>query len=66
MSNCAGRRFDPAQSTRAKACLFTTPYWDFLLHHQTALTKNPRSVMQVPNLKRLRPEQETAFGKQAK
>jgi deoxyribodipyrimidine photolyase-related protein len=66
MSNCAGRRFDPAQSTRAKACLFTTPYWDFLLHHQTALTKNPRSVMQVRNLKRLTPRARDSVRKQAK
>ena len=52
MSNyCAGLRFDTAQSSRAKACPFTKLYWDFLLRHETALTKNPRSVMQVRNLK---------------
>jgi deoxyribodipyrimidine photolyase-related protein len=54
MSNyCAGCRYDPAQRTGAKACPFTTFYWDFLLRHEGRLAKNPRVVMQVRNAARL-------------
>jgi len=54
MSNyCTGCRFDPAERTGPRACPFTTLYWDFLIQHETSLSKNPRIVMQVRNLKRL-------------
>lgn len=54
MSNyCAGCRFDPAQSTGATACPFTTLYWDFLLRHEGRLAKNQRMTMQLRNLLRL-------------
>lgn len=54
MSNyCAGCRFDPAQSTGATACPFTTLYWDFLLRHEELLAKNQRMKMQLKNLQRL-------------
>lgn len=54
MSNyCSGCRFDPAQSTGASACPFTTLYWDFLLRHESALRLNPRMSMQLKNLARL-------------
>ena len=56
----------PPQSSRAKACPFTTLYWDFLLRHETALTKNPRSVCKCASTTRLTPEQKTAIVEQAK
>jgi len=54
MSNyCSGCRYNPAESTGAKACPFTTLYWDFLLQHEDTLRKNQRMAMQVRNLGRL-------------
>jgi deoxyribodipyrimidine photolyase-related protein len=31
----------------------TTLYWNFLIQHQTVLSKNPRMAMQLKNLARL-------------
>ena len=54
MSNhCKGCKYDPALSTGATACPFTTLYWDFLNRHETLLKKNPRMAMQLKNLGRL-------------
>lgn len=54
MSNhCKGCRYDPALSTGASACPYTTLYWDFLIRHETLLKKNPRMAMQLKNLARL-------------
>ena len=54
MSNhCKGCKFDPALSTGASACPFTTLYWDFLIRHEPMLKKNPRMAMQLKNLARL-------------
>jgi deoxyribodipyrimidine photolyase-related protein len=54
MSNhCKGCRFDPALSTGATACPYTTLYWDFLMRHEVLLKKNPRMAMQLKNLARL-------------
>ncbi len=58
---CTGCRFDPAERTGPRACPFTTLYWDFLLQHEPSLTKNPRIVMQVRNLKRLTAEEKEAI-----
>ena len=66
MSNhCQGCRYDPAQSTGERACPITTLYWDFLLRHADTLSKNPRMVMQVNNLKRLPPAQREGIAAQA-
>ena len=54
MSNhCKGCRYDPAQSTGATACPYTTLYWDFLIRHESLLKKNVRMALQLKNLARL-------------
>jgi deoxyribodipyrimidine photolyase-related protein len=66
MSNhCKGCKFDPAQSTGAQACPFTTLYWEFLMHHEPLLKKNPRMAMQLKNLARLEPPTREAISAQA-
>jgi deoxyribodipyrimidine photolyase-related protein len=66
MSNyCAGCRFDPAQATGARACPFTTLYWDFLDRHRPLLAANQRMALQVKNLARLPVAQLTAIRAQA-
>jgi deoxyribodipyrimidine photolyase-related protein len=64
-NHCAGCRYDPALSTGAKACPFTTLYWDFLLRHEKRLAANPRMVMQVRNLGRLDAAARAAIAAQA-
>jgi deoxyribodipyrimidine photolyase-related protein len=66
MSNyCSGCRYNPAESTGADACPFTTLYWDFLLRHESLLRGNPRMGMQVRNLDRLVPAKKAAIQIQA-
>jgi deoxyribodipyrimidine photolyase-related protein len=66
MSNhCGGCRYDPARSTGAKACPFTTLYWDFLARHEARLRANPRMAMQLRNLARLDAEARAAIEAQA-
>jgi deoxyribodipyrimidine photolyase-related protein len=66
MSNhCKGCRYDPARSTGARACPFTTLYWDFLARHETRLRSNPRMAMQLRNLARLDGEARRAIADQA-
>ncbi len=67
MSNyCKGCQFKPDQSHGQDACPFTTLYWDFLMHHESSMSKNPRMVMQVRNLKRMSDETKAAIQAQAK
>jgi deoxyribodipyrimidine photolyase-related protein len=66
MSNyCQACRFNPAESTGDTACPFTTLYWDYLDRHAEGLSKNPRMVMQLKNLKRLSSDQLEAIRAQA-
>ena len=66
MSNyCSGCRYDPAKSTGANACPFTTLYWDFLMRHEDRLKQNQRMSMQVRNLNRLTEGDKTAIREQA-
>jgi deoxyribodipyrimidine photolyase-related protein len=66
MSNyCRGCRYDPAVSTGAKACPFTTLYWDFLIRHQAMLEHLPRMTMQLKNLARLDEHAREAISLQA-
>ncbi|MCU0702745.1 MAG: cryptochrome/photolyase family protein [Fimbriiglobus sp.] len=62
MSNyCTGCRYDPAKSTGERACPFTTLYWDFLMRHEALLAANPRTVMQVRNLNRMKTDEKKAI-----
>jgi deoxyribodipyrimidine photolyase-related protein len=66
MSNyCADCRFNPAKSTGADACPFTTLYWDFLIQHQHTLSGNARMGMQLKNLARLSEAERSAISQQA-
>ena len=66
MSNhCKGCRFNPALSTGASACPFTTLYWDYLHRHADTLAKNPRMLMQLKNLNRLTTAEREAIAAQA-
>ncbi len=51
--HCKACRYDPAQRTGARACPYTTLYWDFLARHEALLARNPRMALQVKNLARL-------------
>ncbi len=67
MSNfCAGCRYDPALRDGARACPFTTLYWDFLLRHEVMLAGNQRMMLQVKNLKRLTAAQRQAIEERAR
>jgi len=66
MSNhCKGCRYDPALSTGATACPYTTLYWDFLIRHEPLLKTNPRMAMQLKNLGRLDGAARLAISNQA-
>lgn len=66
MSNyCEGCPYLPSEATGAKACPFTTLYWDFLLRHRSTLEKNPRMALQVRNLNRLDSDRILAIQHQA-
>ena len=54
MSNyCSGCRYDPGDRSGAKACPYTTLYWDFLLRHEQRFRAHPRLRLQVRNLDKL-------------
>jgi deoxyribodipyrimidine photolyase-related protein len=54
MSNyCSGCRFNPALSTEAEACPFTTLYWDFLARNRGRLLGNQRMALQLKSLDRI-------------
>jgi len=66
MSNhCSGCRYDPAKSTGADACPFTTLYWDFLMRHRERFAAHPRAAMQWRMLEKLAPTQRAAIRRQA-
>jgi deoxyribodipyrimidine photolyase-related protein len=64
-SLCARCRYRPAERIGARACPFTTLYWDFLLRHESWLAAHPRMVMQMKNLARLSADERARIGAQA-
>ena len=63
--HCKGCRYDPAQRSGDSACPFTTLYWDFLMRHESMLSKNPRMALQVKNVARLTEAQKQAVRERA-
>ena len=54
MSNyCQNCSYNPSIKSGESACPMTTLYWNFLIKHQQALDKNPRTRLMTVNLKRL-------------
>ncbi len=54
MSNyCRSCRYRPEQPLGARACPFSTLYWDFLLRHRDRFARHPRSAQQWRSLSRL-------------
>ena len=54
MSNhCGSCRYRPGEATGARACPFTTLYWDFLDRHEERFAMHPRLALQVRNVRRL-------------
>ncbi|MFW6342501.1 MAG: cryptochrome/photolyase family protein, partial [Halothiobacillaceae bacterium] len=64
-NHCAQCRFDPAQATGARACPFTTLYWDFLQKHQDRFARHPRTALQWRNLDRIDPARREQIRQQA-
>ena len=62
---CAGCRYDPALREGARACPYTTLYWDFLMRHEALLAGNARMALQVKNVARLTDTQRQAVVQRA-
>ncbi len=62
---CGACAFDPKQRMGARACPFTTLYWDFLMRHETRFKSNPRMAMPLKNLSRLDKKERTAIARDA-
>ncbi|WP_425258705.1 cryptochrome/photolyase family protein [Rubrivivax sp. RP6-9] len=62
---CAGCRYDPALREGARACPYTTLYWDFLMRHEALLAGNARMALQVKNVARLTDAQRQAVVQRA-
>lgn len=62
---CKGCRYDPALREGERACPYTTLYWDFLMRHETLLSKNARMALQVKNVARLTDAQKQAVTERA-
>lgn len=66
MSNyCDQCCYQPSVKWGDNACPVTTLYWNFLINHQQALDKNPRTRLMTANLKRLDQEEIKAIQLQA-
>jgi deoxyribodipyrimidine photolyase-related protein len=67
MSNyCQGCRYQPDIKTGAKACPYTSLYWNFLDKHESKMLKNPRTALMAKNVQRLNEEQREAIRQHSK
>jgi deoxyribodipyrimidine photolyase-related protein len=67
MSNyCQSCPKNPKLKTGEQACPFTTLYWDYLLRHQDALSKNHRMGLQLRNLARINEAERGAIAEAAR
>lgn len=67
MSNyCDGCRFDPALATGARACPFTTLYWDFLDRHASRFGDHARLGRQVDHLRSKSADERAAIASRAR
>jgi deoxyribodipyrimidine photolyase-related protein len=64
-NHCSRCRFRPDEATGARACPFTTLYWDFLDRHERRFALHPRLALQVRNLARLSAAERAAIRRQA-
>ncbi len=51
--HCGACAYEPGARTGARACPFTTLYWDFLARHRQRFAGNPRMRMMLRNLDRI-------------
>lgn len=63
---CGQCRYDPARSTGADACPFTTLYWDFLMRNRKTLKANHRMGLQLRNLERKSDSERRSIRKRAR
>lgn len=62
MSNyCDGCAYKPEVRYGEKACPVTTLYWNFVMKHQQAFEKNPRTRLMTANLNKLKAEEQVAI-----
>jgi deoxyribodipyrimidine photolyase-related protein len=66
MSNyCKGCHYDVKERLGESACPFNTLYWDFLIRHKEAFSRNTRMALAYKNLDKISPEEQEAISKQA-
>jgi deoxyribodipyrimidine photolyase-related protein len=66
MSNyCKGCHYDVKIRTGQGACPFNTLYWDFLIRHKEAFSKNTRMALAYKNLDKITPDEQAEISMQA-
>ena len=62
---CTGCRYKPDERTGARACPYTTLYWDFLMTHEKRFANHPRMALQIKNLARIDAAERRAIAERA-
>ncbi len=66
MSNyCQSCKYKPDIKTGEQACPFTTLYWQFLIKHYDAFSRNPRTSLMTKNVDRFSVEEKQAIEQHA-